>query len=122
MLVLCHRRPIADAEPVRGSLLRGLDQTLVPLHLAPARETLTLRPQPTMVGWGLSVLNLVVCERCMMPRGSSLPRVKRVVGTLAVGENLRGRYPLLAEFYSLCDQKCLTTHVSPSATSSMVAS
>lgn len=39
MLMLCHRRPIADAEPVRGSLLRGLHQTLVPLHLAPARET-----------------------------------------------------------------------------------
>lgn len=39
MLMLCHRRPIADAEPVRGSLLRGLGQTLVPLHLAPARET-----------------------------------------------------------------------------------
>ena len=37
--MLCHRRLIADAEPVRGSLLRGLHQTLVPLHLAPARET-----------------------------------------------------------------------------------
>ena len=120
--MLCHRRPIADAEPVRGSLLRGLDQTLVPLHLAPARETSMLRSQPTMVGWGLSVLNLVVCERCMMPRGSSSPRAKRVIGTIAVGENLRGRCPLLAEFYSLCDQKCLTTHVSPSATSSMVPS
>ena len=28
-----------------------------------SRETLTLRPQPTVVGWGLSALNLVVCER-----------------------------------------------------------
>lgn len=39
MLMLCLRRPIAGAEPMRGSLLRGLHQTLVPLHLAPARET-----------------------------------------------------------------------------------
>ena len=53
--MLCHRRPIADVEPVRGSLLRGLGQTLVPLHLAPARERSMLRPQPTVVGWGLSV-------------------------------------------------------------------
>ena len=45
MLLLCRRRPIADVEPVRGSLLRGLDQTLVPLHLAPARET-----RPRLVG------------------------------------------------------------------------
>lgn len=122
MSLLRHRRPIADAEPVRGRLLRGLHQTLMPLHLAPARETSMLRPQPTAVGWSLSVLNLVVCERCMMPRGSSSPRAKRDIGTIAVGENLRGRCPLLAEFYSLCDQKCLTTHVSPSATSSMVPS
>ena len=75
-----------------------------------------------MVGWGLSVLNLVVCERCMMPRGSSSPRMKRVIRTIAVGENLRGRPPLLAAFYSLCVQKCFATHVSPSATSSMVPS
>ena len=51
--MLCHRRPIADVEPVRGSLLRGLRQTLVPLHLVPGRETSLLRPQPAMVGWGL---------------------------------------------------------------------
>lgn len=43
-----------------------------------SRETSVLRPQPTMVGWGLSVLNLVVCECCVMPRGASLPRVKRL--------------------------------------------
>ena len=55
--MLYLRRPIADAEPVRGSLLRGLHQTLMPLQLAPARETSMLRSQPTMVGWGLSVLN-----------------------------------------------------------------
>ena len=56
------------------------------------------------------------------PTLNSEEPVKRVIGTIAVGENLRGRCPLLAEFYSLCDQKCLTTHVSPSATSSMVPS
>ena len=46
MLLQRHRRPIADAEPVRGSLLRGLDQTRVPLHLAPARET-----RPCLIGY-----------------------------------------------------------------------
>ena len=30
MSLLRHRRPIADAEPVRGRLLRGLHQTLMP--------------------------------------------------------------------------------------------
>lgn len=44
--MLCRRRPIADAEPVRGSLIRDLDQTLVLLHLAPARET-----RPCLVGY-----------------------------------------------------------------------
>lgn len=39
MLLLRHRRPTADAEPVRGSLLRDLDQSLVSLYLASARET-----------------------------------------------------------------------------------
>ena len=39
MSLLRHRRPIADAEPLRGSLLRALGQTLAPLHWAPARET-----------------------------------------------------------------------------------
>lgn len=44
--MLRHRRPIADAEPVRDSSLRGLDQTLVPLHLAPVRET-----RPRLIGY-----------------------------------------------------------------------
>ena len=39
MLLLRHRRPIADAEPVQGSSLRDLDQTLVTQYLASARET-----------------------------------------------------------------------------------
>ena len=44
--MLCHRRSIADVEPVRDSSLRGLDQTLVPLHLAPGRET-----RPFLIGY-----------------------------------------------------------------------
>ena len=46
VLMLRHRPPTADAEPVRGSSLRGLDQTWVPLHLAPARET-----RPCLIGY-----------------------------------------------------------------------
>lgn len=46
VLLLRHRPPTADAEPVRGSFLRGLDQTWVPLHLAPARET-----RPCLIGY-----------------------------------------------------------------------
>lgn len=46
VLLLRHRPPTADAEPVRGSSLRGLDQTWVPLHLAPARET-----RPCLIGY-----------------------------------------------------------------------
>lgn len=46
MLLLRRRRSIADAEPVRGSSLRGLDQTRVPLHLASARET-----RPCLIGY-----------------------------------------------------------------------
>lgn len=44
--MLCRRRPIAGAELVRGSSLRGLDQTLVPLYLAPGRET-----RPCLIGY-----------------------------------------------------------------------
>ena len=55
MLLQRHRRPTADVEPVHGSLLRDLEQTLVAQYLASARETSMLRPQPTMVGWGLGV-------------------------------------------------------------------
>jgi len=39
MLLLRHHRSTADAELVQDSWLRDLEQTLVPLHLAPARET-----------------------------------------------------------------------------------
>ena len=39
MLLLRHRRPTADADPVRGSSLLDLDQTLVSQYLASARET-----------------------------------------------------------------------------------
>jgi hypothetical protein len=38
MSLLRHRRPIADAELVQDSWLRDLEQTLVPLCLASARE------------------------------------------------------------------------------------
>ena len=44
--MLCRRRSIADAELVRDSSLRGLDQTLVPLHSAPGRET-----RPSLIGY-----------------------------------------------------------------------
>ena len=36
--MLCLRRPTADVEPVHGSLLRDLEQTLVAQYLASARE------------------------------------------------------------------------------------
>ena len=75
-----------------------------------------------MVGWGLGVLNLVVCERWMMPRGSSSPRMKRVVGNYRCWREPSRETSASVGFYSLCVQKCLTTHVSPSATSSMVPS
>ena len=39
MLLLRHRRPTADAEPVRGSSPHDLDQNLVSQYLASARET-----------------------------------------------------------------------------------
>lgn len=38
VLLLRHCPPTADAEPVRGSLLRDLDQTLVTQYLASANE------------------------------------------------------------------------------------
>lgn len=38
MLLLRHHRSTADAELVQDSWLRDLEQTLVPLCLAPARE------------------------------------------------------------------------------------
>ena len=38
VLLLRHCPPTADAEPVRGSLLRDLDQTLVTQYLASAHE------------------------------------------------------------------------------------
>lgn len=44
--MLRHRRPIADAELARGSLLQGLHRPLVPLHLAPVRET-----RPRLIGY-----------------------------------------------------------------------
>ena len=49
MLLLPRRRSIADAGPMRDSLLRGLDQTLVPQQLASVRETRP-RPQVSAVG------------------------------------------------------------------------
>lgn len=38
MLLQRHRRPTADVEPLHGSLLRDLEQTLVAQYLASARE------------------------------------------------------------------------------------
>lgn len=38
VLLMRHCPPTADAEPVRGSLLRDLDQTLVTQYLASAHE------------------------------------------------------------------------------------
>lgn len=38
VLLLRHCPPTADVEPVRGSLLRDLDQTLVTQYLASAHE------------------------------------------------------------------------------------
>ena len=65
--MLCHRRRIADVEPVRGSLLRALHQTLMPLHLAPGRERSMLRPQPTVVGWGLNIrVSESWCHSCIV--------------------------------------------------------
>ena len=50
----------------RATTASSCGAALEAARLVPAivsRETSVLRPQPTMVGWGLSVLNLVVCER-----------------------------------------------------------
>ena len=46
MLLLRHRPPTADAELARGSLQQGLHRPLVPLHLAPGRET-----RPCLIGY-----------------------------------------------------------------------
>ena len=77
MLLLRHRRLTADAEPVRGSLcgvslreawygppdsavgcatslFRGAESSYL-VSWGLSREPMMLVPQPTMVGWGLSI-------------------------------------------------------------------
>jgi len=56
------------------------------------------------------------------PTLNSEEPVKRVVGHYRCWREPSRETSASVGFYSLCVQKCLTTHVSPSATSSMVPS